>query len=170
METIPTKQSRAVWERVMARQGEPLPYPVSEPQQALGETNLARLFQGELASAAACSRLAQLYRGREQQTLLALARQEREHAAALRSVCYIANRTACQIPDLPQEEARSPAEILRQLYLQKQNFCKTYGELSRQEAAFGQIFDRLAQHEQQQAQTVFQILSKRLTGERAHIR
>lgn len=170
METIHTQTAKAVWERVMARQGEPLTSPALQPEQALGQPNFSRLIQAELASAAVCDRLAQSYQGWERQTLQVLSRQEREHAALLKSICYIVQGTLIRTQKALPEMTGSPVECLRHLYLQKQMLQKTYGELSRQEASFRSVLALLETQEQKQAQTLFHFLHARLTANRAHTR
>ncbi len=85
MEHYDPEKTARVWQRVQSG-GSYMPAPTPRPTPIPEDRTLPELIAGELEDAADIQRLARRFTGPERAQLLLMARQERAHAAFLRTL------------------------------------------------------------------------------------
>lgn len=153
-----SKREAEVWERVLAASAA---YPISEKQPekpGLTAEQVLQLLQQELLNAVTYETLAARVGKRNRQRLLALAREERQHARQLEAVYYVlTGQRPC--PD----RVKGPCvactnEALRSAYGREVAGADRYQKLAGQAGSFSAVFQRLSCAEQRHSAAVLQLL------------
>lgn len=143
MQTIDPQKAARVWSRVQGNED---------------TAYLPELIEQEWLDAVIYLALSRRFQGRDSQLLRQLAQQEQDHVACLRGLYTLltGGRPASRTPVVPKEDSQM---LLRRCYGTHMQRLARY-EAKREDPQYGQIFDRLADQEREQCQTILAILGR----------
>ena len=164
MNPLDPNKTKAVWDRVMANQGE---LPVAAPaapasNQTVCASEIMELIQDERNDACTYFALAKCVGGRDCACLQRIAQEELCHAKRLSTVYYVlTGNRACVCPE-PTESVTCLPESLRKQHQQELEGVETYEALARRESPYQNPFWQLSDEERRHAQKVLCLLQRYL--------